>query len=168
VAYGEEALEKVPRMTPARFDLMYLVRRKGIELGPAEFAALKATGSTEAFGEIEQSVLRVRLGLSRATVSRMLCQLELFGWIERQPAPDRRTKLVRLTPAGLAIIWKAMRRVFRDRKMRREYEKLVPIATGEHIIEALTAVWYTLDHIARHFGDTSSVWYDFGQREDFY
>jgi len=69
------------RLTPARFDLLYALmqRRDGMF----------------------QTPLRRTLGVSGATVSRMLDALEDLGLVERRKDPiDRRRKLVALTALG--------------------------------------------------------------------
>jgi DNA-binding MarR family transcriptional regulator len=68
-------------LTAARFDLLYAVRgrRRGMP----------------------QSVLQRVLGVSRATVSRMLASLEALGLVKRTVDPaDRRRKRVELTDLG--------------------------------------------------------------------
>lgn len=77
-------------LTPARFDLMRLLyERRGFSMA--------------------QSDLRARLGVARATISRMLCALEKLGWIERTVDPfDRRTRKVVLSYEARAIVWNAL------------------------------------------------------------
>jgi DNA-binding MarR family transcriptional regulator len=68
-------------LTPARFDLMHVVRQR--------------------FDEASQATIRRILGVSATTVSRMLQALERLGFVERSRHwRDRRTKLVRLTRDG--------------------------------------------------------------------
>src|SRR5262245_21710400 len=116
VTFGRRVLKKVRGMTPARFDLLYLLRRVALSEGPS-FHPLAATRL--------QSGLRKDLGLHRSTVSKMLKRLEEMGWIRRERNTiDRRTFSVRLTELGLRRIWRAMRRVFRRKVMIRAYEGL--------------------------------------------
>jgi DNA-binding MarR family transcriptional regulator len=78
------------RLTAARFDLLYAVRerRRGIV----------------------QSTLRRVLGVSRATVSRMLASLERLGLVTRRVFErDRRKRLVELTNRGKFRIARAHR-----------------------------------------------------------
>jgi DNA-binding MarR family transcriptional regulator len=76
-------------LTAARFDLMYVVHQKQ---------------------DATQRELRGELGVSAATVSRMLKSLEAIGLLRRQRAPwDRRQRLVRLTEAGRLCIRSAIR-----------------------------------------------------------
>jgi DNA-binding MarR family transcriptional regulator len=84
-------------LTPARFDLMRVLYAR------RDFA-------------MAQSDLRKRLGVARATISRMLCVLEKLGWIERSVDPfDRRTRKVVLSYKARAIVWNALVTVVRPR-----------------------------------------------------
>jgi DNA-binding MarR family transcriptional regulator len=67
-------------LTAARFDLLYAV--------------------SEYRNGMPQSGLRRLLGVSRATISRMLASLEELGLLNRTVAYDRRKKDVRLTTRG--------------------------------------------------------------------
>jgi DNA-binding MarR family transcriptional regulator len=82
-------------LTAARFDLLYAVKkvRRGMI----------------------QSALRKVLGVSRATVSRMLASLEELGLVRRTPYEgDRRQKLVELTGKGWWRISRAHRHFTRS------------------------------------------------------
>jgi DNA-binding MarR family transcriptional regulator len=60
--------------------------------------------------DVTQRELRGDLGVSAATVSRMLKSLETIGLLRRQRADwDRRQRLVRLTEAGSRCIRRAIR-----------------------------------------------------------
>jgi DNA-binding MarR family transcriptional regulator len=65
-------------LTPARFDLMHAIGRRGAK----------------------QSDLWKRLNVVRSVISEMLRALGKLGWIARVRAPDSRTWLVRLTRRG--------------------------------------------------------------------
>jgi DNA-binding MarR family transcriptional regulator len=68
-------------LTAARFDLLYAVKKSS--------------------GDVVQSALRRVLGVSRATVSRMLASLEELGLVRRSVSErDRRQRLVELTTKG--------------------------------------------------------------------
>ena len=72
-------------VTPARFDLMRLIYERNYRAA--------------------QSVLRSKLGVARATISRMLIALVKLGWIERKPNElDRRTLDCVLTYEGRRIV----------------------------------------------------------------
>jgi DNA-binding MarR family transcriptional regulator len=76
-------------VTPARFDLMRLIYERNFRW--------------------VQSHLRGRLGVARATISRMLKSLEKLGWIERVVNPfDRRTRDCVLTYEGRRIVASVM------------------------------------------------------------
>jgi DNA-binding MarR family transcriptional regulator len=68
-------------LTPARFDLLHVLRQR--------------------YGEATQAAIRRVLGVGATTVSRMLQSLEKLGFVSRmQHTRDRRMKSVWLTPAG--------------------------------------------------------------------
>jgi DNA-binding MarR family transcriptional regulator len=76
-------------LTAARFDLMYVVHQRR---------------------DVTQREVRGELGVSAATVSRMLKSLETIGLLRRERADwDRRQRLVRLTEAGGRSIRSAIR-----------------------------------------------------------
>lgn len=82
-------------LTSARFDLLYAVKERR--------------------GGILQSALRRVLGVSRATVSRMLASLEKLGLVRRTPYEgDRRQKLVALAGKGWWRISRAHRHFARS------------------------------------------------------
>jgi DNA-binding MarR family transcriptional regulator len=72
-------------LTAARFDLLYKLER-------------------EPLGGLLQSQLRRVLGVTGATVSRMLRSLEGLGLVARWRPTDRRQRWVQLTQAGLSRI----------------------------------------------------------------
>jgi DNA-binding MarR family transcriptional regulator len=160
VAFGRQAVRKVKNMTPARFDLLYALRQ--VNLGVSPLFGFRTFGLT-------QCDLTRTLGLSRATVSKMLKRLEQLGWVSRvRASDDRRKKYVKLTEEGLRRIWRAMRRVFRGRILLRSYEVLFSQIKPEkqHVLVAIESGWLTIDSIARHFGDISTLSYDFGVELD--
>ena len=72
-------------VTPARFDLMRMIYDRNYQW--------------------VQSHLREELGVTRATISRMLKSLEKLGWIERKPNSwDRRTRDCVLTYEGRRVV----------------------------------------------------------------
>jgi DNA-binding MarR family transcriptional regulator len=81
-------------LTAARFDLLYALPH----------------GWNQFCRAMRQRDLRVRLGVSRPTVSRMLASLEELGLVHRERnIYDRRQVMVTLTRRGRAIIRKAVR-----------------------------------------------------------
>lgn len=69
-------------------------------LTPARFDMLKVIDSGSSSGFILQSWIRRALGVSRATVSRMLKSLEALGFVVRTPDLDKRERRVALTKEG--------------------------------------------------------------------
>ena len=74
---------------------------KGFGLTPARFDALYKIYSADGLMQFE---LCEALGVSRATVSRMLGSLEDLGLISRQKLYDNVTKVVELTKHGRSVI----------------------------------------------------------------
>ena len=106
-------------VTPARFDLMRLIYERNFRW--------------------VQSELRMRLGVARATISRMLLALEKLGWIERKPNPwDRRTRDCTLTYEGRRVVASVMSALIWPRVIA----KIVDAALGGNIeMERKAAEW---------------------------
>ena len=179
VRFGQRVVDKIEGMTPARFDLMYLLRRPSI---------VDRTADPLEIGQSQQGLIQ-DLGLHPSTVSKMLTRLEQMGWIRRVPEDhDARLKYVMLTALGLRKIWEAMRIVFRSRVIRKRYETHyasvaatmaagAPVTSldpeldvpngprGEpHVVSLIDRAYRVVRGIANAFGDRSSVWYGFGAR----
>ena len=108
VAFGQRLLQEVvPEMTPARFDLMYLLRRLAIV---HDYHPLGSGRS--------QAGLARDLGLHPTTVGKMVKRLVEMGWVRRVKWMSRRDYSVGLTESGLEIIRKAMKHVFRRKPIR--------------------------------------------------
>ena len=84
----------------------------GFDLTPARFDMLTAVGQDKNEG-CTQRELRTRLGVSAATISRMLRSLEELGLVsgQRHEQGDRRTRWLKLTSKGLSCIRRATRRI---------------------------------------------------------
>jgi DNA-binding MarR family transcriptional regulator len=167
-------------MTPARFEILYVLRRLQIMYGAHHDPRL-------------QMDLWKELGLHRSTICKQLKLLEEMKWIRRRRCQeDRRTFEITLTPEGLRKIWQAMRRVFRQKILKREYQRLLgprkeepwdeflalydpegqpPPPTWKtthddgkpmHVTEIVHDVYRTIQRIARFCGDCSNVWFDLG------
>ncbi len=140
-------------LTAARFDLLYAVKkeRRGII----------------------QSALRKVLGVSRATVSRMLASLEELGLVRRTIAKqDRRQKLVELTTKGWWRISRAHRHFTRsgwaqlaiDSALASEYAAFH--WCDENACLAATATLHVmLGRIRMGFGDVATLDYPSGGEE---
>ena len=104
------------RITPARADLFNLFR-----------AALPYSGP-----HMRQREIHKRLGVTRATVSRMLIQLEKMGLIERWPRDtDRRQKMVRLSRRGRAMHRVVVRWVMNTKVVDRSLQHVLRAAPGQ-------------------------------------
>src|SRR5689334_4886448 len=73
VRVGKQVLEDVEGMTPARFDLLYLVRR----------VRLDDPLITDAGAWVTQDALWKGLGVHPSTVCKMLARLLEMGWVRR-------------------------------------------------------------------------------------
>jgi DNA-binding MarR family transcriptional regulator len=132
-------------LTAARFDLLYAVkeRRNGIR----------------------QSVLRRVLGVSRATVSKMLASLEELGLLTRETdREDRRTRRVRLTSLGLHRIRYAYRQLARSGWAQLAVESALGPAGAEAATQVLDDL---LSRIREAFGDFGSLEYPWPHPDDF-
>lgn len=163
LAFGRWVIKervKVKDMTPARFDLLYAVRRVAIELEDRPFERL--------MHGIEQWRLVKKLGVAKSVTSRMLKRLEELGWIRRERCEDdRRVKYVTLTKEGLRQIWKGMRRVFRGRIFLKGYEDFFRMQDGKrHVLDVIHGAYQMLWELADQLGDVSSLHYEYGLPED--
>jgi DNA-binding MarR family transcriptional regulator len=150
VRVGKQVLADIEGMTPARFDLVYLIRRVPLD------EPLMAAGMT-------QDALWRALGVHPSTVSKMLTRLLDMGWVSRSRFPlDRRTWFIRLTDLGLRKVWQAMRILFRGRPLLRAYERLFPTGPFGHVVARIHRLVMTLKAVAYTFGDRSNAWFDYG------
>jgi DNA-binding MarR family transcriptional regulator len=144
----------IPDMTPARFDILYLVLGRRMRL----------LGEPRA---IEMSQLCKALGLARATISKAVKRLVELGLVtcELRPGSDR-NKVVALTEEGTARIKRALHLVFTGRALTRHYQRYVTeTILGKRkrpwrIAEELRNIWWELEALARHHFDKSHVLYD--------
>lgn len=96
----------------------------------------------EALGEPSITELAEQLVMDRTTLARDLRPMEAAGWVAVAPGTDRRTRIVRLTPAGGAALraalplWRAAQAALVDRgvgesewaRMRGDLSRLVTLA----------------------------------------
>lgn len=76
-----------------------------LDLTSVQFAALSAIA---AYPGVDATRLSSLIAFDRSTLGGVLERLEGKGWIARDGAPeDRRVKLLRATPAGLALLRRA-------------------------------------------------------------
>ena len=132
-------------LTPARFDMLTAIERV-----PTHSCAQRA--------------LRTALGVSAATISRMLRSLEDIGLVvrTRNAYPDRRTHLVELTALGLKCIRKASRSLVRSGAIQFAVECALtenqPYDEALALFEMDRAEWF-LDRIRHAFGDIATLHY---------
>ena len=140
VSVGQRMMNLVvPQMTPARFDLLYYIRRGSIIAGTERLAP----------GTRKQRDIVRTLGLHKTTVAKMIRRLEEMGWLTRKrDYADRRIKLVSLTKKGLRAIGDAMRFVFRRRALAKPYDRIarlfdLPLAKAEELVRRIEdpAAW---------------------------
>ena len=141
-------------LTAARFDLLYAVK--------------KATR----YG-VNQSALRKVLGVSRATVSRMLASLEELGLVRRKVSTaDRRQRWVTLTTKGRWRIAFAHRHLTRSGWAQLAIDSALE---GDHApfrwcdqaacLEATASLHVTLGRIRHGFYDFATLDYPSGPQE---
>jgi len=140
-------------LTAARFDLLYAVKkvRRGMI----------------------QSALRKVLGVSRATVSRMLASLEHLGLVRRMPYEgDRRQKFVALTGKGWWRISRAHRHFTRSGWAQLAIDSALSGKYDDHrwcndaaCVEANEALHATLENVRRGFRDFATLDYPCGPDE---
>src|SRR5262249_6579247 len=141
--YTRHALAMVG-LTAARFDLLYAVQKESLPT--------------------RQSDLRRTLGVSRSTVSVMLASLEELGLVTRvRPAyGDRRTRIVRLTPEGLARTRVALRRLIRWGSAKLAVESALARhlwhSEGTCFWETAACAWF-LRRLRHYFGDFATLDY---------
>ncbi len=134
-AYQRALLEPYD-VTPARYEMLFVIEQHCFKL-------------------MRQSELTKKLGVSRMTVSRMVRGLEKQGYVERRPSPfDRRGIVVRLTPAGRALMRTIHRALIaRGVVWMALYTILGPDGRGPGALK------YHLDALARGFRDDSRfIW----------
>ena len=126
-----------------------------------EFAKSK-TDPTENF----QKAIVIELALHPSTVSKMLAALERLGWIKRvRFMLNRRYKVINVTALGLKRIWMAMRLLWRQRPLLREFERLArQFFPDRHVLDGLDYLYLLIEAIARDRGDECRLWFEYGSR----
>jgi DNA-binding MarR family transcriptional regulator len=164
VRRGKEVVAPIEGMTPARFDLLYLLRRLHLHDG---------SGLTPLTTRGMQSQVWKDLGLHKSTVSVLVRKLESMGWIRRERcATDRRTWDILLTETGLRRIFRAMRLTFQCRPLLKAYEDMFrrqgqterTDEPAQHVVQTIDRLVFAARRIAWRFGDRSNLWYDYGCR----
>ena len=156
VAFGKWAVRHVAEMTPARFDILYMAR-----------TVHSSRGKRDGF-RIMLCTIIDGLGLHHSTVGKMIARMRELGWLicyrwER----DRRFRIVELTEEGVAIIEKAIRRVFKMRTHLRRFEDHFK-RFGVHgfmVLDQVRTTIASVQAVARWLGDRSWLRYTFGWPE---
>lgn len=141
-------------LTAARFDLLYALKRSS--------------------GAVIQSALRKVLGVSRATVSRMLASVEELGLVRRTiSAEDRRQKLVELTTKGRWRIAFAHRHLTRSGWAQLAVDSALGGRDSEYrwydeadCVQATGSLQVLLGRIRHAFHDQATLDYPWGPDED--
>ena len=104
IAFQRELLEPYG-ITPARYLMMFVIWKSGGQVGSSNW--------------LFQSVLRRKLGVTAATVSKMLRALEETHFVKRtyQYANDRRQVVVQLTQKALCLLGRVEREVIEPGKV---------------------------------------------------
>lgn len=127
-------------LTPARFDLLHLVHSWQLDVPQAE--------------------LRKALGVSRATVSRMLRSLEELGIVRRRRALDRRTRDVSLSDYGRTLFRRAARELWGSGLVDLFVESIASWHKDPNrIFRNMCTLESHLDHIRDTARDTATLYY---------
>ncbi len=146
IAFGKRVLRKFA-LTPARFDLLYIVYKRW-------------TFQKRLYDAPAQTDLCRVLGVTAATVSRMVRSLEDLGIVRRFRNPvDRRTKQVTLTEEGLQLFREASDHVFETPIVDVAHQRAFG-PPSEPTVLAVIRAKKDVQTIARAFGDTSTLSYD--------
>jgi DNA-binding MarR family transcriptional regulator len=140
-------------LTSARFDLLFAVKKVR--------------------GGVIQSALCKVLGVSRATVSRMLASLEALGLVRRKvTTKDRRQRLVELTTRGWWRISRAHRHFTRSGWAQLAIDSALAGQYADYrwcdeaaCREAAASLGVTLGDLRREFGDFATLDYPSGLHE---
>jgi DNA-binding MarR family transcriptional regulator len=140
-------------LTAARFDMLYALKE-------SRHGAL-------------QSALRKVLGVSRATVSRMLASLEELGLVRRTVSmKDRRQRLVELTTKGRWRIAFAHRQLTRSGWAQLAIDSALAAKYAGFLwcdeaacLKATATLHVMLDHIREGFHDVATLDYPSGPQE---
>jgi len=131
-------------LTPARFDVLYAIQIAG------------HAGTRE----VSQKVIRNALGLSAATISKILARMEKRGLVTRARSfVDRRRSEVVITSYGLAAFGAAVHAFLRLGILQGVYETIYGGGDAAQSKGFLTRMRNGLRKVARRFGDRSSIAY---------
>ena len=114
------------RMTARAVTAVYDDALRPLGLRVTQFSLLARAAS---MGPVESRRLAEALGLDKTTLPRNLRPLERRGLITIRRGEDRRTKLVRVTPAGASLLkgavarWRSVQASFRRRLPGGEFDR---------------------------------------------
>ena len=114
------------RMTARAVSAVYDDALRPLGLRVTQFSLLARAAS---IGPVESWRLAEALGLDKTTLPRNLRPLERRGLIAIEPGEDRRTRLVRATPAGEGLVkeaaarWRSVQASFKKRLPGGEFER---------------------------------------------
>jgi DNA-binding Lrp family transcriptional regulator len=146
-------------MTPARFDILYIIFRTRRWMRVWPYAA-------------DQVTICERLGLSRATVCKMLKRLEELGLVTRERCHnDGRRNLVIMTEEGVWRFTQALHVVFNGKPLIRAYASLLgrkrwSSRTRWRLQHFLVGFYDNLYDVAQMFEDTSHPVYQLNYEID--
>jgi DNA-binding MarR family transcriptional regulator len=137
-------------LTPARFDMLFVIERE-------EFFSQQHLGTV--------------LGVSGATVSRMLKSLRQLGLLYTYPDPDdRRRKLIELTEHGRAVLEEAIEAVLGSGLGGFAVASTVgwpsePLWKPDDVARGISKLLYRLDRLREGFRDRALLEYGRGPDE---
>ncbi len=138
VSFGQAMLRSFG-LTPARFDLLFIVHER------------------PNYAPTQTDLCRI-LGVTAATISKMVRSLEELGIVERFKCFDRRLNYVALSTKGLALVREVMDEVFGSEALEKKFESA--FGTPSIYMDLLVAkVVVEVEKISRTFGDTSTLDY---------
>ncbi len=140
-------------LTPARFDML---------------CAMRNWQHTSMGMPLSQRILRDTLGVSAATVSRMLKALEKLWLVWRGPREGKlnSSRELRLTPRGFMLIRRAMHKLFHSGRARRIIDRAMhwPLCTKDDDFQHRELLDDMLHQIRKSLGDVA--WHSYPWHPD--
>jgi DNA-binding MarR family transcriptional regulator len=135
----------------------------GFDLTPARFDMLTAVRNGENRG-CTQRELRTKLGVSAATISRMLRSLEDLGFVDRRrhEEGDRRTRWLTLTAKGVSWLRRATRRIVRSGAAQFAVDCALTdnrVYDAGPCLQEMDMAEMIFDRLRRAFGDVATLYY---------
>ena len=116
------------RMTARAVTAVYDDALRPLGLRVTQFSLL---GRAASLGPVASQQLSAALGLDKTTLTRNLRPLVRRGLLAIEQGDDRRTRLVRLTPAGQTLLkdasarWRAVQASFKQRLPEDEFDRIL-------------------------------------------